>query len=286
MLRPALPPGLEATHLLHERGAYWVLVRRDWEAALPVGALLDGAPVGAWGEVQAHGLRGRGPIHLVRTARGVVVAKRYERGGVLGGLLRHRYGDPERPLREAWVAEQLARRGCRTPCVVVARGRRTLAGLWELEIGTEFLHGAVDLLHALERRPAEAARLAETVGRTLRRVQDAGLDHRDLQVRNLLVGPEPYGDLAIIDLDRCRVRPPLSAGRRMAALARFARSLVKQGVLPADLSGRRRDLRLCLVFARQALRPSHRTALRQILRTTARAVARHRWSWGQQARTL
>ena len=76
----------------------------------------------------------------------------------------------------------------------------------------------------------------ERVGQTIRRFHDVGLDHVDLNARNLLVGPQ--GEVFMIDLDRCRLRAP---GRWQAGnLARLERSLEKfasAAALPAILAG-------------------------------------------------
>ncbi len=247
---------LADTHELLERGTVRVLVRRDWREALPTDALLDGAGLETWGEPVDHGLVGRGAVHVLRTPRGEIVAKSYSRGGVIGALLRRWYADWERPLREAVVCEELVRRGCPTPPVVAARATRGAGGLYRLEIATARVPGARDLLDAVRDArddPARLAALARDAGRTLRRLHDEGLHHRDLQVKNLLVpggdesppGPDVDGPasevggrsasdapLVVLDLDRCELGEPPVRAERVQALARFARSLVKNGVLP------------------------------------------------------
>jgi hypothetical protein len=233
----ALSPPLDRTHRLLSRGGVTLLVRRDWEAALPVDAMLEDAPLAAWGASVSHRLSGRGPLHVLATARGEIVVKQLVRGGLAGGLLRGSFFDARRPLREAEAAELLSERGIRTPPVVAARITRGATGL-RLESATERVSGA-DLLEAC-RDARSPATLAAAVGRTLREAHAAGLRHRDLQVKNLLVpasfpGPGGAGDpepLVVLDLDRCSVGEPLTEAERQAALARLGRSLVKQGILP------------------------------------------------------
>ncbi|HEX5012450.1 MAG TPA: lipopolysaccharide kinase InaA family protein [Planctomycetota bacterium] len=276
MRPPDLPPSLQGSHRLLVRGAVRLLVRRDWEPALPLERLLDGAPPEAWGRSVPHALRGRAAVHVLATPRGEIVAKRLQRGGMLGGVLRGLYGDASRSVREAQAAEELAARGVATPPVIAARATRVMPLLWRLEVATARLPAEGDLLEVLRARGSVPG-LPLAVGRTLRSAHDAGLRHRDLQVKNLLVpagfpgmggASEPVA-LVLLDLDRCEVAAPLSEEERLAALARFARSLAKQNVLPAA-----RHVRS---FARGY--GATGGFLRRLAARAARQVSWHRWAW-------
>jgi len=283
----ALRPPLDQTHRLLWRGPVRLLVRRDWEEALPIEALLDGAPLEQWGGVVPHALRGRGPVQVLDTPRGEIVAKSLRRGGLAGGLLHETFFRARRPLREAEAAELLARRGVRTPAVVVARVTRRGAGL-RLETATARVAGC-DLIEALASGVPMAA-LATAVGRTLRAAHEAGLRHRDLQARNLLVpagfpgpggieNPEP---LVILDLDRCWLRDEaLDSGERRAAVVRLGRSLVKQGILPGgvvEAGAPRSALWGCRRFVR-AYGASEGRFLADLAAALASQVRWHRWFW-------
>jgi 3-deoxy-D-manno-octulosonic acid kinase len=228
-----LPASLLPTHELRRRGGVQLLVRRDWAAALPLEAMLDGAPLPQWGRPVPHALRGRGAMHVLATGRGEIVAKRLQRGGRLGAFLRGWFADARRPLREAEAAELLLARGCATAPVVAARATRGPFGLHALELATARVPSRGDLLDVLRSRSLPLPQVAAAAGGTLRRLHDAGLRHRDLNARNLLVpAGSAAGGLVVLDLDRCRVGEPLGRHERVAALARLARSLVKNGVLP------------------------------------------------------
>ena len=297
MAADALLTTLDATHRLLRRGRVTVLVRRGWEDALPVDEMLSGAPLHAWGEAVPHSLTGRGGVHVLATLRGEIVAKRLQRGGVLGGFQRTWFADARRPLREALAAERLAQRGCRTPAIVAARVRRGAFGLCRIESATPREAGAVDLLAALRGRGDRSA-LAVAVGRTLRAAHDAGMRHRDLQAKNLLVPagfPGPGGareplPLTILDLDRCSVGRPLTGPQRTAALARLGRSLVKHGVLPGGAGPRgvpANGLWACRAFFRAYGPLEDGTAghaLDRVARAVRRSVARHLplWSGDQE----
>lgn len=79
---------------------------------------------------------------------------------------------------------------------------------------------------ALAREPGsgEPFLVAERAIRAVRRLHDAGILHRDLNVRNVLVaGPEIFA----IDFDGARVLPALSPAQRFSNLSRLDRSYVK-----------------------------------------------------------
>ena len=267
-----------------------VLVRRDWCDALPPERLLAGEPLRAWGRPVQHDLVGRGPVEVLDTARGQVVAKRLRRGGLLAALLPDRFADPDRPAREAALAEALAGAGCPTPPVVAARATATGFGLHRLEIATARVQGGVDLLAALVAGQDRAA-LAAQAGRTLRGLHDAGLRHRDLQVKNLLVPPEgPAAERAfVLDLDRCRLGVPLDGDARTASLARFARSLVKHGLLSVGSAQQpaanpsRGALRAFLAGYGSLPGLGRSELCRQVALRLRRQVRWHRWFWGQAA---
>jgi hypothetical protein len=286
----SLSPRLDATHRLLSRGGVRLLVRRDWEAALPVAAMLDGAPLAAWGTAVLHALAGRGVVHVLATPRGEIVAKQFSRGGMVGGLLRERYFDARRPLREAEAAELLLQRGVRTPVVVAARVTRLRGGL-RLEVATAREPG-VDLLSAC-RGGASLPTLGLALGRTLRTAHAAGLRHRDLQVKNLLVpagfpgagGSQDPESLVILDLDRCSVGGPLAEAERQSSLVRLGRSLVKQGLLPGalrDAVAPTRAVWACRAFVRAYGVPAGAGAafLARLTAETRAQLRTHAWLWG------
>jgi len=286
-----LPPALQASHVLRRRGRVALLLRRGWEAALPVDAMLDGVPLACWGAAVPHDLVGRGPVHVLATSHGDIVAKELRRGGLVGGIARRTFLDPRRGWREAEAAETLARRGVATPAVVAARSIRLAPGLFRLELATERVRAEGDLLAMLRALRPDLQILAAAAGSTLRRAHDAGLRHRDLNAKNLLVPPDAAkAGLVVLDLDRCAVGGPLLREERVAAVARLARSLVKRGVLPlagdgrsADAAARQRAaLAACRTFAHAyGALPGDTPArfLRDCIAELQRTLARHARGW-------
>lgn len=215
-----------------ERGVLEEWIRRH-------GSLADAAAVTPGAETR----RGRGRVLVVPAPDGGRwVVRHYHRGGAVASLLGDRYprvGTP-RPVRELRVGRMLEARGVPTPEHVAAAVYP--AGIWYRgDLVTRYVPGSRDLARVLFGRSdfgagdgddpaappvAEAAMAA--AGRLLRRLHDAGLDHPDLNLKNvLLAGPDPDPRALVLDLDRARIRKRLSPARRRRMLDRFWRSARK-----------------------------------------------------------
>lgn len=159
------------------------------------------------------------------------VLRPYRRGGLVARLSATRYLwtglERTRAFRELRLTAALHECGLPVPTPVAAAVTRH--GLtYEAALITERIAGARALADRLETRRASEA-LLEAVGRTIRRFHDAGLDHVDLNARNLLVDAQER--IWLIDLDRCRLRR--DGAWKAANLTRLERSLVKCGALDA-----------------------------------------------------
>jgi 3-deoxy-D-manno-octulosonic acid kinase len=164
------------------------------------------------------------------------VLRPYRRGGLIARLSESRYLwtglERTRAFRELRLTAHLHREGLPVPrpvAAAVTRGGPT----YTAALITVRIPGA----GALAERLAEAEpALLERVGATIRRFHQAGLDHVDLNARNLLIDAD--GCVWLIDLDRCRLRAP--GAWQEANLARLARSLVKFGAPAAAMETIRR----------------------------------------------
>ena len=104
----------------------------------------------------------------------------------------------------------------------------------------------------------------------MRRLHDAGFEHPDLHLKNLLL--TPAGEVLVLDLDRVRRLPALSRERRLAGLFRFDRYAEKQAArgMPVSRADRMRFLR-----AYAGADWPGREELRGLAERLARHVARH-----------
>jgi tRNA A-37 threonylcarbamoyl transferase component Bud32 len=196
-----------------------------------------------WGSLARAGARdpealtltGRGTVYAVPApAGGRWVVRRYHRGGWMAPLLGDRYlrHGTARPLTETLASEAARSRGIPTPRIVA--GMLYPAGpVYRADLVSEWIPDTVDLAAYLfgddpdprpgRRRHAPAALTA--AGELIHELAAAGIRHRDLNAKNLLVAPDAGGPrLHVLDLDRATVDEP---GGATAMGARLVRSLRK-----------------------------------------------------------
>ncbi len=153
------------------------------------------------------------------------VLRPYRRGGLAARLSDKRYlwlgAERTRAFQELRLTAALFEQGLPVPAPIACCVTRH-AVTYEAALITVRIPGARALASLLEADSADDA-LLRRVGAMIWRFHQAGLDHVDLNARNILIDPEatPW----LIDLDRCRRRKP---GKWQAAnLARLGRSVAK-----------------------------------------------------------
>ncbi|MCE8017243.1 3-deoxy-D-manno-octulosonic acid kinase [Halomonas sp. MCCC 1A17488] len=153
------------------------------------------------------------------------VLRPYRRGGLVARVSESRYLwtglERTRAFRELRLTAHLHARGLPVPRPVAAGVTRD-GPTYTAALITVRIRAARALAEHLE---GIEPSLLERVGATVRRFHDAGLDHVDLNARNLLVDDDDK--VWLIDLDRCRLRAP--GAWREANLERLGRSLAKFG---------------------------------------------------------
>jgi len=177
-------------------------------------------------------LRGRGPVYAMPAGAGRWVVRPYRRGGsVMGPLLgdRHLRAGESRPLAEARASAEVLVRGIPTPRVLA--GAVYPAGVfYRADLVTEYIADSENLAGAVVEAtaggPEERSSALVAAGHLLARMALAGVEHPDMNARNvLLLRREGRLIAMLLDLDRCRVR---GAGRGASSermLRRLERSL-------------------------------------------------------------
>ncbi len=223
---------LPAGYVIHRVGDTWLVFDRGAAADLTRLRLADASVRRALFTRAPR--RGRGNAPSLPLGTTSVVLRRYRHGGLLGWLSGALYLGPERALSELRTTARAEASGAPVPHVVCLALWPVAGPLWSALIGTVEERDARDLLEALEGadEPGTRRGLARQVGRALRKLHDAGLEHRDLQLRNILaVGPGRR--IVVVDLDKATFHAagPVPARRRADNLGRLFRSIVKNGLL-------------------------------------------------------
>lgn len=193
----------------------------------------------------------RGRAALARLDLGGVgaIVRCLHRGGLFGKLVRRVSLDRTRALAELVVSARAAARGARVLEVLGAITRPAGLG-WTHGLVTREVAGARDLLEVLRTTRGAARRAAlRAAGESIARLHAAGVDHVDLNLKNVLLAPD--GGALVIDLDRCRLagEGPASWTVRERNLLRLLRSWHKlASVEPASVE-RRDPLRLLRAYA-------------------------------------
>lgn len=182
---------------------------------------------------------GRGTARFIRIGEQQGVLRHYRRGGWIGRWIEECYLwsglERSRPLQELRLTAKLEEAGLPVAPVVAVRVQRS--GLcYRGDLLTVALTESEPLLDRLHHTPLTAEEWM-AIGATLARFHRYGLDHADLNGRNILLAPTLTATAGIwlIDFDRCRHRRPAPAWQQ-ANLQRLYRSLQKEQRLRPPLS--------------------------------------------------
>ena len=179
-----------------------------------------------------------------------VVLRRYRHGGLLGRFLKERFWGTERPLREVAITELARESGVSTPlplgAIIERRFWPTCRAIY-LSAETASSEDMVHFCVRMSQEPPETAarekiRVLAQAARQIRAMHDAGIEHADLHLKNLLLhhGAEGEPRVSIIDFDKSRERDASRMDYRLGNLMRLARSVRKVRVAQAALGPRAR----------------------------------------------
>ena len=164
-----------------------------------------------------------------------MILRTYRHGGLLSGFTGNIFIGRPRPFRELELSVDARKKGIPTPPVLggaiypvagpVYRGVLAIEEIPEASDGLEILRRAQDL--SLQQRTQLFKAILPKVGRLVGLCHNKGLVHTDLNVKNIMLCPDPFS-LHVIDLDRCRVeKKALTDSQRKSQLERLFRSLKK-----------------------------------------------------------
>jgi tRNA A-37 threonylcarbamoyl transferase component Bud32 len=218
----------EGFRLIRNGHGRMLLVRRDMEADLDVNRLTREESPKDDGRLQ-----GRGAIGVLRLADGgEALVRRYRHGGALRALT----GDcfftwPPRPFRELALTLEARRRGVSAAEPLAALVEALAGPFYRGWIVTRRLADARDFwaVAQTEDFAGEKALCLEAAARAVRAMHRCGIDHRDLNLKNILLRREAGSARAyIIDFDKSRLFPgEVPRERAERNVARLRRSILK-----------------------------------------------------------
>jgi len=179
-----------------------------------------------WELLIADGIAGgRGKIAFIENSDRRVALKQLRRGGVAGRIWCERFSSRARLTANLSIPRIARERGVATPAALALLVVGGPPGLWRGWLAIEALRAARDM----RRRLLESAPSAEEWAKALsaaRALHDAGIEHPDLNLGNLLI--DEAGQGWVVDLDGCKVHTEaLDVDLRIDAIRRIERSYLK-----------------------------------------------------------
>lgn len=154
-------------------------------------------------------LQGRGKAYVIDAPGGRWVVRRYYRGGQVARVVKDRYvrvGEP-RPVRELRTSVEVRLRGVATPevtaAIVYASGP-----VYRADLAMKYVPDSIDLAGlTFDTRDRNVAAAWRATGGLIRQLAKAGIQHVDLNMKNVLItGSRSYPRAWVLDLDRAVVR--------------------------------------------------------------------------------
>jgi len=179
-----------------------------------------------WDALIAAGVAGgRGRVSFIESSGRCVVLKQLRRGGVAGPIWRDRFSSRNRLLRNLSIPRLARERGVATPPALALLVVSGPPGLWRGWLAIEAVVDARDMRQRVLEQAPTAAEWGQALA-VVRGLHDAGIEHPDLNLGNLLIDAAGRG--WVVDLDDCKVHETaLSVDRRIDAVRRIERSYLK-----------------------------------------------------------
>lgn len=169
---------------------------------------------------------GRNTAWFVEHQQQQLVLRHYYRGGMVGKLIKDcfLYQAPlySRAMQEFSLLQWMRHHGLAVPTPVAARYQRVGFG-YRADLLITRISDSQDLATVLQRRPLTDEEW-QSVGAEIARMHRLGVDHTDLNCRNILL--DKAGKVWLIDFDKCARRT--DKGWQQKNLARLLRSLLKE----------------------------------------------------------
>ncbi|MGL4380720.1 MAG: 3-deoxy-D-manno-octulosonic acid kinase [Vibrio sp.] len=169
---------------------------------------------------------GRGTTWFVQLQQTQAALRHYRRGGLFGKLVNDSYWftswEKTRSYQEFMLLNQLCAAGVNVPRPIAARVQKH-GLIYKADLLSEKVANARDLVSILQENPIHAE-LYQKIGREIRKMHDAQVNHTDLNIHNILIDDQEQ--VWIIDFDKCYVQS--GNGWKKDNLNRLKRSFDKE----------------------------------------------------------
>ncbi|ERM63342.1 3-deoxy-D-manno-octulosonic acid kinase, partial [Vibrio mimicus CAIM 1882] len=146
---------------------------------------------------------GRGTTWFVQLQQTQGALRHYRRGGLFGKVVADSYWfsgwEKTRSYQEFMLLNRLREAGVNVPRPIAARVKKH-GLLYKADLLSEKVLNARDLVSILQEKPI-SAELYRKIGREIRKMHDAQVNHTDLNIHNILIDDQEK--VWIIDFDKC-----------------------------------------------------------------------------------
>ncbi|GAB7219001.1 3-deoxy-D-manno-octulosonic acid kinase [Vibrio comitans] len=147
--------------------------------------------------------KGRGTTWFVQLDRLQGALRHYRRGGLFGKLVKDQYWfsgwEQTRSFQEFSLLQHLRKKGVNVPRPIAARADK-FGPLYTADLLSERIPNANDLVAKLQ-ISSLSAEIYESIGRQIKRMHLAQVNHTDLNIHNILL--DESNKVWIIDFDKC-----------------------------------------------------------------------------------
>ena len=161
-----------------------------------------------------------------------LVVRDYWHGGLFGKLLKNIFWENQRPLNELSICETAIERGIKTTEIMAIVKNKIMGPLYKCKLVSMEISDAVDLMELLYDENlilSQKRQIITKLAEAIRKMHDAGIYHRDLHLKNILIQKDNglVKNAYIIDLDKSRQLKKIGLSKRMKNIMRLDRSLEK-----------------------------------------------------------
>ncbi len=170
--------------------------------------------------------QGRGTTWFVQLDDIQGALRHYRRGGLFGKIVKDQYlfkaWEQTRSYQEFTLLTKLRAAGVNVPRPIAA-GAIKIGFLYRADLLSEKVPNACDLVDILQEKPLSKL-VYQRIGREIRKMHDASVNHTDLNIHNILLDNEQK--VWIIDFDKCYSQT--GEEWKAANLERLKRSFLKE----------------------------------------------------------